>query len=182
MASIEGFTEDDIKALAEIQIRTMSNPKTRLGQQKLMRDAGIEQQLPELDAYERHAAAEQRLRDELAARDKKIQEIELRTQREGLIQSLIDKGVMDSRTQFEEIERFGVENKIADYEKAAHFWKLSQKSAEPSSTPFAPYSAPTKPVLEGLDKFKGSRSQWAESEAHKAWNEIKSGKALLPMQ
>ena len=179
---LEGLTQEDKDRLAEIQVLTMTNPKTRMEQQRLIRVAKPDQQLPELDAYERGAASEQKLREELAKRDTEISEIKMRGVRESLIQKLIDNGTMASRAQFEEIEKFGVENKIADYEKAAHFWKLSQQAAEPTTTTFPDSSPPALPVMEGLDKFKGSRSNWAENEAHKAWQELKSGKIRLPAQ
>lgn len=180
MSSLEGLTEDDIKQLAEIQVATMTNTKTRLAQQRLTREVLPNNSYPELEAHERQAEQDKKLREEIATRDKRIDEMEMRGKRESVIQQLIDSGAIESRAQFSEIEKFGVENKIADYEKAAHFFKLSQTAAEPSSTTTFETPLPLAPVLEGLDKFRGSKSQWAEAEAYKALNEIKSGKIKLP--
>lgn len=180
MSNLEGLSEEDVKRLAEIQARVMTNPKTRIQAMKLIREAVPEQQLPDLDAFEREEKREEKLREELKVRDAKLEEIELRGKRDTLIQKLIEAGTIESRAQFEEVEKFGVENKIADYEKAAHFWKLSQQPSEPSPSVFPDYIGhPAKPALEGLDKFNGNVHRWAEAEMHKAVNDLRTGKVRV---
>ena len=69
------------------------------------------------------------------------------------------------------IEAFAVENKIADYEKGAHFYHMSQKQATPTPD-FTIMGGP----LEMPDNFKDiakNPKHWAQNAAVTALNDFR---------
>lgn len=107
--------------------------------------------------------------------------MKLRNNRDSIISALIEEGVVASRKEFEEVEKFGVENKIADYRSAARFYNMQAQSAEPSGAPISENFEPGRPPeIPDLKKFGGNIQAAAQAEAFRALADLRAGKVKLP--
>jgi len=167
--SLESLDAETLAKLAAIGHRVLSNPKTRDRGLELYAEADPEARIPELEN-------KKFVMREIQERDKKIREMEARLARRDKRDEMMAKGLVSSMSEFDEVEKFGVDNQIYDYEKAANFYKMQQQAATPATPTVFPDFAP--PELPKLDL---NRNPWRQgrAEADKAIQDILSGKVNL---
>lgn len=177
--SLENLSDDQIKSLAAIQLKLYRNPKT----QKHLLELYAEESgtvPPELEAHRREDSLRTEIEKDRDERKRERQEDILRRDREILLSQLLEEGIVASRAEFEEVEKFGTEQKIGDYRNAAKYYRLSRETAEPSAIQQADLGPSKPPEMPGLKDFGGNIHAAAQAEAFKALGEIRSGKLKLP--
>jgi hypothetical protein len=179
--SIEGMSDADRDALAELAAQVWNHPDTRLEAMRLAKKANPQRQYPELDIAEREAKLRDEFEKKLDTERSKREESELRRQRDVMISDAIASGKVTDRAEFEKIEKHGIEAGISKFETAVVHYRASQQQATPSEGAVPDFGPPQMPQLEGLkDKFGGNVHRWAEAEAHKVLGELRTGNIKLP--
>lgn len=171
-ASLEGLSADEISRLASISQQVLGNPATRTEALRLLRKVNPNVPLPELDLDERFAAQDKQRKDELAALEAKNTERDLAYARDRRKLSMMEAGTVKNTAEFEAVEKFAIDNKIGDYDKAAHFFQMSQQVATPTPGTITPMKLPI-----NFEEIGKNPRQWAREEGVKVLNEVRSGKA-----
>jgi hypothetical protein len=100
----------------------------------------------------------------------KLREKEIREELKDKRDALLKKGLIDSESDIEEVEKVMLENKIADHETAAQYWQWMKQAAAPTPTGYNP-----NPVAKfDLGKYYKNPTGAARDEAAKALNELRN--------
>ena len=172
--SLEGKTEQEIAALAELSAQLSSNPKTRAGFLQLSKMANPDAAIPEVDIPVQVKAMMAEGLKRVEAAEKKVSDMELErsitARRENL---LSDNKFGITKKDLPEIERLMLEKHIPDHETAAEFYAMQRKAAEPTpSNARQSVREQTMPTVD-LKPFKGSINDWARNAAKNALDEIR---------
>lgn len=173
MASLEDLTTDQLLEVARLQQTLSTDPATRESYLRLVKQVNPKLSVPEIDVRDRVDA-------QLATEREKFQKLEEKfAQKE--IQDRVEKarnGVKSkhglSDDQLTQVEKLMTEKHIPDYDTAAEFFSMSQRTAVPTSTAF---SRPSVDMPESAVWGKGignkaALDKIARSEAYKAWGEV----------
>lgn len=169
----EGLTPQEAAQLGVLYAKLLKHPEIRDDALRLQKKLNPAVSIPELDVVDRVNGAIKPLADRAASLEEKLTQADLKSARNEKLADMVDKGQAKNLAEAREIEKFAIENKIADYERAAHFFSLQAKeSARPT------YEGPTPVTLPiDLKKMTGNLNQWAREEALKAVREMRGNKA-----
>ena len=170
--SLEGMSQEEIAGLAMIAKRLGDNPDTRLGMQKLMKQADPSLRIPELDIPIQMQSQLDERDVKLAAMQKRLDdealERRIREQRE----SIRAMGVPADKVA--DVEKLMVDKHIASHTTAAEFWKAQQSMA----TPTPPEGRKTFMSF-SLPNLKGTKSEnrsATKNAAVQMWDDMSAGR------
>lgn len=173
--SLEGKSEDEIKALASIAEGLLSNKDTRLPMQRMMKRVNPGLVIPEVDSVERIEAATKPLQERIE-KDREERELE-RQQRaaQELRRNLRDAGSIENDAQFEELVTYaaahGFQTNEAGLKRAASARAAEQEAAEPT-----PQSAAHSLLPKGVKDIMKDPARWARETANNAMTELMKGR------
>lgn len=175
--SLEGKTNEEIAALAELAEQLANNPETRRGFLQLSKKANPNAHIPEVDIPAQVNAVMQKGLERLAAVEARNQELETERNILARRQALIDNGKA-SKADIAAIEKLMIDKKIPDHETAAEFYAMQQKAAEP--TPRDARANVRETTMPAMDTkpFKGNLNEWARNMAARTLDELR-GKATI---
>ena len=168
--SLENLSLEQRDELALLMKQLAENPETRKDALRLTKKLRPDLPMPELEIEDftekKVSQANQRVEElEAKLREKEIRE-ELKDKRDALLK----KGLIDSESDIEEVEKVMLENKIADHETAAQYWQWMKQAAAPTPTGYNP-----NPVAKfDLGKYYKNPTGAARDEAAKALNELRN--------
>lgn len=173
--SLEGLDPETTKQLARISRDLANDPATRKDYLRLLKKQNPNQAIPELDLEAQmenfakpHVERVTRLEQEILKRD-------LEKRIESQRQALRDQGY--SADEVTAIEKMMVEKKIPSHETAADYFRLQRASAVPTTQPRGLPN--TLPVDKKTIKEAGGIRRWSLTEAHKAADDIRTGRVKL---
>lgn len=179
-ASLEGYTPEQIEAMAATYQSIVANPETREMALRATKKANPKLAIPELDTKDAVAAAVKPVQDQLDAmtqeRLKKEAEDRILKARD----SLRSQGFSDADVTA--IEKMMVDDKIASHESAAKHFRAQQQLAE--ATPgtvrrdSVNYSLPESP-LKALKAGRKGLAAWARNEASAAVDDLRAGRVKM---
>jgi hypothetical protein len=167
--SLEGRTAEEIQALAELAESLGNNPKTRAGFLRGVKALNPDANIPEIDIPASLGHVVKEAFGRIEATEKKQAEIDARERIREQRKKALDKGV--SAEDMPEIEKLMVEKQIPDHGTAAEFFKMSQRSAEP--TPSSLQTRSFAPVLPDLKAFGGSLKEYGRVQARAVVDEFR---------
>ena len=166
-AIMEGVGTDEAIEQGLVLSRLLRNPATRADALRLIKRNNPALNVPEVDIPQSFEAHLKPLLDKVDEMGKQLAETKLEGMRKGRLEDLVEKGLAESVSEAREIEKFAIDEKIADYEKAAKFFRMSQKQAEPTSD-LAIMGGPMELPVDFKDIAKNP-SRWAQKAAAEAF-------------
>jgi hypothetical protein len=134
--SLEGKTQEEIAALAELALQISSNPKTRAGFLNLSKQNNPDASIPEVDIPIQVNKMMEAGLTRLAAAEKEVNDMKteraILAKREALLSNPEITKLGVERSDLPAIEKLMVEKHIPDHETAAEFYALQQRAAEPT--------------------------------------------------
>lgn len=173
--SLEGYTPEQRDELAKLAKDMSENPATRREFLRLTKKHSPGTPIPEIDIEDRIAASEAASKKEMDALQKKILEGEVKERIRDNRQKLRDKGF--SEEEIAATEKLMVDKHIPSHEIAGEHYRLTKQAATP--TPASLVHVNKMPVDGKTLKESGGIKKWGQNEAHKAIDEIRSGKVRL---
>lgn len=177
MASFEEMSEEAKLALGRFAHTLIHrNPEVAREARKLAKKANPELRFPEIET-------EERVNEQLAARDKKIEELEARQmqeeadrRREQKRAACVARGLDPDKVEALMIER-GKQNRVIDYETAMEFLEMQGQlaAASPASDPMRPGNR-VKSLMEDKDLWTDP-SGTAAKRTHEAIDELNAMRA-----
>ena len=139
--SLEGMSDDDVRALASLAKSLGDSPKTRLGLMQLTKALDPSVSIPELDTLGTVANVKRQMDERFSNLEQKNQYKELEERLYAGRRKAVSAGhVKDS--EIDDLEKFMLENGMADHEKAAQHFSNARKLAEPAPQAQAKYEMP----------------------------------------
>ncbi len=177
--SLEGYSPEDIAAMATEYAKLSSNPQTREIILRAQKTLNLRANIPEIDIADRIKAS-------TADAEKKVEALSLE-----LIQTRAEQRVRDERAKLSKsgysddeiaaVEKLMVDEKIPSYETAAKFHKASTQLAVPSQT--EPSKSMTNELpggaMDAMKKGSSALKGWARDQASKAIDDLRSGRVKL---
>lgn len=167
--SLEDLTPEARDELAALAKQLAENPATRKHFLRLTKHVKPDMPIPEIEIEDNTTRALQASEDRVQSLEAKLQQRDALTELERRRQALLDKGLIDSKGDIEEVEKVMLEKGITNHESAAEYWKWMRQSAEP--TPIGYTSSP----LNGFDlnKYWKNPQKAARDNAAQALNELR---------
>lgn len=131
--ALEGMSNDEAMQAGLLYSRLLKNPATRAQALQLMKAGDPNLHIPEVDIptqFETHLKPLKEQNEKLA---KQLEEMTLATARKGILEDLVTGGLAENMAEAKLIEKFALDEKIADYKSAAKFYRMSKQVAEPSA-------------------------------------------------
>jgi hypothetical protein len=173
--SLEDLSLEARDELAMLARTLAENPNTRKDFLRLTKKAKPDMPIPELEIedYAHAKAAESNSRVE--SLEAKLRERDAKDELERRRSNLIEKGLINDKSEVEEVERIMLDKGITNHEAAAEYWAWMKQSAVPTPTGYNP-SAINK---FNLNDYWKNPVQGARNEAAKALTELrKNPKAI----
>lgn len=170
-ALLEGVSPDEAMQSGIVLSRLLKNPATRSKALGLIKENDPNLNVPEIDIPHSFAAHLKPIQEQLDALAKENGELKLSTARKGILEDLIQEGHAANMTEAKAIEKFAVDEKIADYKSAAKFFHMSQKQAEPTAD-FTIMGGPMEMPTNFKDIAKNPKT-WAQKEGLAALNDFR---------
>ena len=167
--SLENISLEARDELAALSQMLAENPETRKDFLRMTKKVKPDLPIPELDMedYTRKAVdkSEQRVQ-ELEAKMRERDAVEELQKRR---QSLMKKGLIQSESEIEEVEKVMLEKKIHDHETAAQYHNWMKQAAIPTSSGYNP--SPVKQF--DLNRYWKNPAGAARNEAMNALNDLR---------
>lgn len=167
--SLENISLEARDELAALSQMLAENPETRKDFLRMTKKVKPDLPIPELDMedYTRKAVNQseqrvQQLEAKLRERDA-VEELQKRRQ------SLMKKGLIQSESEIEEVEKVMLEKKIHDHETAAQYHNWMKQAAIPTSSGYNP--SPVKQF--DLNRYWKNPAGAARNEAMNALNDLR---------
>ena len=177
--SLEGYSPDDIAAMAKVYAQLSSNPQTReviLRAQKILNPKA---NIPEIDIGDRINAAMKAGETRIQEQSQKIIEMEARERVRSERDKLSKSGY--SSDEVAAVEKLMIDEHIPSYETASKFYRASTQLAVPTQT--APSKSMTNELpggaMDAMKKGGSSLKGWARDQASKALDDLRSGRVKL---
>lgn len=170
-AVMNGMTPDEAMQSGIILKRLMANPATRGRALAIYKENFPDEAIPEVDLPHTFETQLKPIKEQLDSLVRENSELRLSNSRKGILEDLVEKGEASNMAEAREIEKFAVDNKIADYGKAAHFFHMSRKQAEPTPD-FTVHGGPLELPIDFKDIAKNPRS-WAQKAGIAAMNDFR---------
>lgn len=175
--SLEGKTPEEINALAQIADSVMSDPKTRLPFQRILKQANPRLSVPEVEIEDRISAATKPLQDELEQRRARDATQEAQAAANALYQTLRDDRVVKGRADFNDLVKYAADKGFQTTESglrmASSHRASEQQAAEPTPQQIGTVNLGDRETHKDLLK---DPTGWARREAAKAIDDLNKGK------
>jgi hypothetical protein len=168
--SLEDLTPEARDELAMLAKQLADNPQTRKDMLRLTKRVRPDLPIPELEIEERTSMALAQAEHRVQSLEAKLQEKEALNELERRRKTLLEKGLVDDKSQIEEVEKVMLEKGITNHEAAAEYWKWMRQSAEPTPVGYNP--SPLSNVV-GMKQFFKNPQQAARDAAHQALSELR---------
>ena len=170
--SLEGKSEQEIAALAQLADSVLNNPKTRTAFQRQLKVANPEISLPEIDTQDAIISAVKPHVDALKKTQDELQQMQQDKSANNLYESLHDDRVCASRKDFGELVQYaaakGFQTSEDGLRMAASHRRSEMEAAEPT-----PLTAGLPSILDkGNKDLMKDPNGWARAEASKAIAEL----------
>lgn len=175
--SLEGKSQEEIAALAELAEQLANDPKTRNGFLSLSKIANPNAHIPEVDIPHQVKGILEAGLKRVEEAEKKVAEMEAERNITARRKALVSSGKASER-DIDAIEKLMVDKKIPDHETAAEFYAMQQKAAEPTPANARQNVRETTMPTVDTKPFKGNLNEWARNMAAKTLDELR-GKATI---
>lgn len=177
-ASLEGMSDDEVRALAQLAKQLGDSPKTRLGMMRLTKELDPSVSIPELDTLTTLGQVTKKIDERFNAFEAKQTEREttdriLAARRTAIAAGLISEAEVDA------LETFMIENGMTDHEKAAVHFKNAQRAAVPVTQPTARYEMPQDHLKLYKEHGRQGLSELIKNNAVQDIRDLRSGKIRI---
>lgn len=176
--SLEGYSPDEITAMATVYSQLSTNPQTRELILRAQKALNPKANIPEIDIADRIRAGDASTQKELGEMRQKLLERDARDQIRDERDTLAKAGY--TADEITAVEKLMIDEKIPSYATAAKFYRASTTIAAPTNTYTeltATNSLPTDAL--GAMKKPGGVKQWARNQASEAINDLRAGRIKL---
>lgn len=177
--SLEGMSPEQRDELARLTMDIANNPKTRGLYLRAVKEAKPGTPIPELDLENRVLDAVRPYAKKTLELEQKLVETAAKNRVVEARQALADDGY--SKDEIDQIEALMVEEKksgsMLNHKTAANFFKMRQQTAAP--TPASLHTMQLPRADKAAVKEAGGFKQFYRGEAHRAIDDIRSGKIKL---
>ena len=170
-AILEGVDPEEAMQSGLVLSRLLKNPATRAKALAVIKEGNPDLHLPEVDIPQSFAAHLKPIQDQLTALAKENGELKLSNARKGILEDLVTEGLASSITEAKAIEKFAVDEKIADYKSAAKFYKMTQQQAVP--TPDFTIMGGPLDMPENFKDIAKDPKRWAQNAGIAALNDFR---------
>lgn len=170
-AILEGVSPDEAMQSGLVLSRLLKNPATRAKALAVIKEGQPDLNIPEVDIPHQFAAHLKPIEEKLAALEKENGELKLSNARKGILEDLVADGLAENMAEAKAIEKFAVDQKIADYKSAAKFYRMSQKQAEP--TPDLTIMGGPLDMPENFKDIAKDPKRWAQNAGIAALNDFR---------
>ena len=170
--SLEGLTEDQIRAYAKAARALHTDPETSRPFKKLIKKKNPNYRDPELELDEKLTEAVEPLQKKLKEIEEARAAEKFASEREQAKRKIEERGL-----DFEKVEKFAQDKQIASYDTAADYYAMEAQMATPTS----PAMAFAKPA-EDIQKLYNNPAKLNETrraKAGEAITEILRGRSML---
>jgi len=167
--SLENASYEERDALALLAKDLSNNPETRSQFMQLTRKVRPEVAMPELEIQERVNTQLDKYQQKISSLEAKLQERDAVNNLEQRRKALLDKGLVESRDQIQDVEKLMLEKGITNHEAAAEYHNFMKQAAVPTPTGYNPN--PMKQF--DLSAFRKNPIQAARDVAAQAMSEFK---------
>jgi hypothetical protein len=136
--SLEDVSYEARDELARLAKQLSDNPETRSQFLKLAKQVRPDVSMPEIEIEERYTKKFQDFESKLAARDAKQAERDAMDNLEYRRNSLVEKGLVDSRDEIQKVEKLMLDKGITNHEAAAEYHKYMKQAAIPTPSGYNP--------------------------------------------
>ena len=136
--SLEDVSYEARDELARLAKQLSDSPETRSQFLKLAKQVRPDVSMPEIEIEERYAKKFQDFESKLAARDAKQAERDAMDNLEYRRNSLVEKGLVNSRDEIQEVEKLMLDKGITNHEAAAEYHKYMKQAAIPTPSGYNP--------------------------------------------
>lgn len=136
--SLEDVSYEARDELARLAKQLSDNPETRSQFLKLAKQVRPDVSMPEIEIEERYTKKFQDFESKLAARDAKQAERDAMDNLEYRRNSLVEKGLVNSRDEIQEVEKLMLDKGITNHEAAAEYHKYMKQAAIPTPSGYNP--------------------------------------------
>jgi hypothetical protein len=135
--SLEDMSYED-REMSKLAYQLNQNPSTRSEFLKLTRQVRPDVAMPELEIEERTNRALQQAEARVASLEAKLQERDAINDLENRRKNLMDKGMVQSRAEIQQVEKLMLEKNIVDHETAAEYHNFMKQAAVPTPSGYNP--------------------------------------------
>jgi hypothetical protein len=135
--SLEDMSYED-REMAKLAYQLNQNPSTRSAFLQLTRQVRPDVAMPELEIEERTNKALQQAEARVASLEAKLQEKDSINDLENRRKNLMDKGLVQSRSEIQQVEKIMLEKNIVDHETAAEYHNFMKQAAVPTPSGYNP--------------------------------------------
>jgi len=136
--SLEDKSYEERDELARLALQLSNDPKTRPDFMRLTRQVRPDVAMPELEIEERVNTAFNSAQQKIASLEAKLAERDAVDNLESRRKSLLEKGLVQSRSEVQEVEKLMLEKGITNHEAAAEHYKYMQQAAVPTPSGYNP--------------------------------------------
>lgn len=181
---LEGYSADDIAAMASAYASIVTNPETREATLRLQKKVNPQARLPEIELADQIKAATKEQQEKIDAQAAKLIQMEaeqrIRDEREKLrAAGFSDADVTAIEAEMIEAKKGGT---VLTYESAAKYYKASKTMAVPTATPHVTSMTnelPGDALKAYKEKGRNGLNNYARERAGKALDDILAGRIKL---
>ena len=167
--SLENMSLEQRDELALLMKQLSENPETRKEALRLTKKLRPDLPMPELEIEDYTEKAVSKANQRVEELERKLQEKEAHENLDKRRNSLMEKGLIDSKSDIEEIEKIMLEKGITNHESAAEYWQWMKQAAVPTPSGYNP-----SPVAKfDLGKYYKNPTRAARDEAAKALSDLR---------
>jgi hypothetical protein len=167
--SLENMSLEQRDELALLMKQLSENPETRKEALRLTKKLRPDLPMPELEIEDYTEKAVSKANQRVEELERKLQEKEAHENLDKRRNSLMEKGLIDSKSDIEEIEKIMLEKGITNHESAAEYWQWMKQAAVPTPSGYNP-----SPVAKfDLGKYYKNPTMAARDEAAKALSDLR---------
>jgi len=135
--SLEDMSYED-REMSKLAYQLSQNPSTRATFLKLTQQVRPDVAMPELEIEERTNKALQQSEARVASLEAKLQERDAINDLENRRKNLMDKGMVQTRAEIQQVEKLMLEKNIVDHETAAEYHNFMKQAAVPTPSGYNP--------------------------------------------
>ena len=167
--SLEDKSYEERDELARLALQLSNDPKTRPDFMRLTRQVRPDVAMPELEIEERVNTHFTNSQQKIASLEAKLAERDAIDNLESRRKSLLDKGLVQTRSEIQEVEKLMLEKGITNHDAAAEYHNFMKQAAVPTPSGYNPN--PMKQF--DLSAFRKNPIQAARDVAAQAMSEIR---------
>lgn len=167
--SLEDKSYDERDELAKLSLQLSQDPNTRADFMRLTKKVRPDVAMPELEIEDRTRNMFNQAQQEINSLKAQLQERNSLDTLESRRKGLLDKGLVSSRAEIQEVEKLMLEKNIPVHETAAEYHNFMKQAAVPTPTGYNP-----NPMRQfDLSAFRKNPVQAAREVAAQAMNEFR---------